>query len=55
MVRKTLDDFQLEKCMFVCYYEISEISFTFDMAGWYGVNITVKFKQAKYKQKDVVE
>ena len=52
MVRKTLDDFQLEKCMFVCNYEIS---FSFDMAGWYCKNITVKFKQAEYKQKDVVE
>ena len=25
------------------------------MAGWYSVNITVKFKWMKYKQKDVVE
>ena len=43
MVRKTLDDFQLEKYVYVyvCCYEIS---FAFDMAGWCSVNITVKFK-----------
>ena len=32
-----------------------EISFAFYMAGWYSVNITVKFKKTKCKQKDVVE